>query len=135
MALENPLKQFVRNLVAFRYGNLTHPASDPPRIGIMSLVPPNADALLVDAVSSARRRGGFPSMLDRSIFWLCSNNKTDSVQDAPTALSIVRPTTTLTQQLPTQASSLNATNSARTLSNSCFVLAIFNFMILVYLSG
>ncbi|KAI0634489.1 acid protease [Trametes polyzona] len=41
------------NLVVFYYGNLTHPSVDPPRIGFVSLVPPNADELLRDAVGRA----------------------------------------------------------------------------------
>ena len=105
----------------------------------MSLVPPNADALLVNAVTNARSRGGFPRMFGISV--LCQsdfNSPPDSVQLAPTAISALRATSTLVQQLPTQTfkdSSLNATNSARTLSDPCFLLAIFNFMVLVYLSG
>ncbi|KAI9443354.1 acid protease [Lactarius indigo] len=33
---------FKSNLVAFYYGNLTHPSADPPRIGFLSMVPNNA---------------------------------------------------------------------------------------------
>jgi len=46
------------NLVAFHYGNLTHPSVDPPRIGFMSLVPPNAAELLKEAVQDAVEDGG-----------------------------------------------------------------------------
>ncbi|KAF8660913.1 hypothetical protein AX16_001541 [Volvariella volvacea WC 439] len=46
------------NLVAFHYGNLTHPSVDPPRIGLLSLVPSNADELLVQAVNDAVNNGG-----------------------------------------------------------------------------
>ncbi|TFK34791.1 aspartic peptidase domain-containing protein [Crucibulum laeve] len=46
------------NLVAFHYGNLTHPSVDPPRIGIKSNVPANAAALLKQAVADAVNNGG-----------------------------------------------------------------------------
>jgi len=46
------------NLVAFHYGNLTHPSVDPPRIGFLSMVPNNADALLDQAVDDAEANGG-----------------------------------------------------------------------------
>ncbi len=46
------------NVVAFYYGNLTHPSVDPPRVGLMSLVPQNASALLGDAVKEAQSAGG-----------------------------------------------------------------------------
>jgi hypothetical protein len=49
---------FCSNLVAFHYGNLTHPSVDPPRIGFMSLVPPNAAELLKEAVQDAVEDGG-----------------------------------------------------------------------------
>ncbi|THV05895.1 acid protease, partial [Dendrothele bispora CBS 962.96] len=46
------------NLVAFYYGNLTHPSVDPPRIGFLSTVPSNADILLEQAVADAKANGG-----------------------------------------------------------------------------
>ncbi|KAJ7873883.1 aspartic peptidase domain-containing protein [Mycena olivaceomarginata] len=46
------------NLVAFHYGNLTHPSQDPPRIGFLSQVPDNAAALLTQAVQQAIGDGG-----------------------------------------------------------------------------
>ena len=46
------------NLVAFYYGNLTHPSVDPPRIGFLSMVPSNASALLAGAVTDASQNGG-----------------------------------------------------------------------------
>ncbi|EAU86301.1 hypothetical protein CC1G_08025 [Coprinopsis cinerea okayama7 len=49
---------FRSNLVAFHYGNLTHPSVDPPRIGILSNVPDNANELLLQAVRDARNNGG-----------------------------------------------------------------------------
>lgn len=47
-----------RNLVAFHYGNLTHPSVDPPRIGFLSLVPSNANDLYQQAISEAMSNGG-----------------------------------------------------------------------------
>lgn len=55
---------FKSNLVAFHYGNLTHPSVDPPRIGLRSLVPPDADEQLRKAVAEAKASGGG---LDNSI--------------------------------------------------------------------
>ncbi|KAK0221428.1 aspartic peptidase domain-containing protein [Armillaria fumosa] len=49
---------FKSNLVAFHYGNLTHPSVDPPRVGILSTVPDNADSLLQQAVQDAEANGG-----------------------------------------------------------------------------
>ncbi|KAG5642547.1 hypothetical protein DXG03_002585 [Asterophora parasitica] len=46
------------NLVAFHYGNMTHPSVDPPRIGFLSTVPSNAGALLKQAVEHAKNNGG-----------------------------------------------------------------------------
>lgn len=46
------------NLVAFYYGNLTHPSVDPPRIGFKSQVPQNASAELKDVVADAQESGG-----------------------------------------------------------------------------
>ncbi|KDR82509.1 hypothetical protein GALMADRAFT_87852 [Galerina marginata CBS 339.88] len=56
---------FRSNLVAFYYGNLTHPSMDPPRIGFLSVVPKNADQLLQDAIQKAMLNGGnFPNSVE-----------------------------------------------------------------------
>ncbi|KAH9851796.1 acid protease [Lenzites betulinus] len=53
------------NMVVFYYGNLTHPSVDPPRMGFVSLVPQDADALLDTAVKDAQKAGGtFESTVD-----------------------------------------------------------------------
>jgi len=52
---------FKSNVIAFHYGNLTHPSVDPPRIGFLSAVPSNASQLLVDAVKTAQQNGKFES--------------------------------------------------------------------------
>ncbi|KAL1950468.1 hypothetical protein VTO73DRAFT_5592 [Trametes versicolor] len=46
------------NMVVFYYGNLTHPSVDPPRMGFVSLVPQNAEALLDTAVEDAQSAAG-----------------------------------------------------------------------------
>ncbi|EIW59326.1 acid protease [Trametes versicolor FP-101664 SS1] len=46
------------NMVVFYYGNLTHPSLDPPRMGFVSLVPQNAEALLDTAVEDAQSAAG-----------------------------------------------------------------------------
>ncbi|KAJ8514277.1 hypothetical protein ONZ45_g8163 [Pleurotus djamor] len=50
--------QSIHNLVAFHYGNLTHPSVDPPRIGFLSLVPQNISEVFAQAVQDARNSGG-----------------------------------------------------------------------------
>ncbi|KAI0917092.1 hypothetical protein AcW2_007316 [Taiwanofungus camphoratus] len=62
------------NLVAFYYGNLTHPSVDPPRIGFLSMVPKNASTLLEEAVSEA--------LEDNDLF-------SSKVDVAPTASTVV----------------------------------------------
>ncbi|KIJ56094.1 hypothetical protein M422DRAFT_239298 [Sphaerobolus stellatus SS14] len=45
------------NLVAFYFGNVTHPSVDPPRIGFLSTVPSNASALFDAAIEMKRQKG------------------------------------------------------------------------------
>ncbi|KAA1469639.1 acid protease [Dentipellis sp. KUC8613] len=45
-------------LVAFYYGNLTHPSVDPPRIGFLSTVPTDAVAELDQAIDDAKENNG-----------------------------------------------------------------------------
>ncbi|KAJ8514991.1 hypothetical protein ONZ45_g7520 [Pleurotus djamor] len=53
------------NLIAFHYGNLTHPSVDPPRIGFLSLVPKNISEVFAQAMQDARNSGGnFESTYD-----------------------------------------------------------------------
>lgn len=40
-------------MTSFYYGNITHPSSDPPRVGFASNVPADAGELLRDEVASA----------------------------------------------------------------------------------
>ena len=53
-----------RNLVAFHYGNLTHPSADPPRMGFLSTVPGNADDLYGTDVQAAKHDGKFVGAYD-----------------------------------------------------------------------
>ncbi|KIJ31215.1 hypothetical protein M422DRAFT_36305 [Sphaerobolus stellatus SS14] len=46
------------NLVAFYFGNITHPSVDPPRIGFLSTVPSDAAASYSSAIGSAQKTGG-----------------------------------------------------------------------------
>ncbi|KAI0637478.1 acid protease [Trametes polyzona] len=45
-------------MVAFYYGNMTHPSQDPARVGFMSMVPSDAGHALEQAVDSAIANGG-----------------------------------------------------------------------------
>lgn len=47
-----------RALVAFYYGNLTHPSQDPPRIGLLSTLPSDANDRLQAVVSAAKTGDG-----------------------------------------------------------------------------
>ncbi|KAF8876948.1 aspartic peptidase domain-containing protein [Infundibulicybe gibba] len=50
-------------LSAFYYGNLSYPSRDPPRIGFLSTVPPDAaDRLRISAEEGSRNGGNFPAM-------------------------------------------------------------------------
>lgn len=50
-------------LAAYHFGNLTYPSQDPPRMGFLSTVPDNADALLRSAVArAALRDDNFPGI-------------------------------------------------------------------------
>lgn len=45
-------------MVAFYYGNMTHPSQDPARVGFMSMVPSDASYALEKAVDAAIANGG-----------------------------------------------------------------------------
>ncbi|KAI0247632.1 aspartic peptidase domain-containing protein [Lactifluus subvellereus] len=49
---------FKSNLVAFYYGNLMHPSVDPPRIGLLSMVPENANSVVQSDIAQAQANGG-----------------------------------------------------------------------------
>ncbi|KAJ3872768.1 aspartic peptidase domain-containing protein [Lentinula edodes] len=90
-------------LVAFHYGNLTHPSLDPPRIGFLSMVPDNADALLTQAVEDAQSAGGFEITSEAA-------PTASAAAEANSAITIVPTSPTV----PTSASSASSTVSAST---------------------
>jgi hypothetical protein len=63
-----------RVLASFYYGNLTYPSTDPPKIGFLSTVPPDADQKLKDASNAASAAGNVfpgefrPSLHSRHLF-------------------------------------------------------------------
>ncbi|KAL0961195.1 hypothetical protein HGRIS_006164 [Hohenbuehelia grisea] len=73
------------NLVAFHYGNLTHPSVDPPRIGFLSMVPSNITAVFNEAVQDARSNG---------------NNFESTYHPAPTASAAEEDQITLSATAP-----------------------------------
>ncbi|KAF8500835.1 aspartic peptidase domain-containing protein [Russula emetica] len=83
---------FKSNLVAFYYGNLTHPSVDPPRIGFLSMVPDNASSIVQSVVSQAQANGGmfgsmpFPYVTNSMSMTVDPlNYLTDTLQAAPTS--------------------------------------------------
>lgn len=56
------------NAVVFYFGNLTHPSADPPKVGLVSLVPEDAGALLQEAGGEA---GGASANLPGRFSVLC----------------------------------------------------------------
>ncbi len=85
------------NMVVFYYGNLTHPSVDPPRMGFVSLVPQNAEALLDDAVGDAKSAAGAFECESLVFFrsWSCVSRTDDAcsiaatAEAAPTASSLI----------------------------------------------
>ncbi|KAF8531341.1 aspartic peptidase domain-containing protein [Gautieria morchelliformis] len=75
------------NLIAFYLGNLTHPSIDPPRMGFLSTVPSNADALLQADVQAAQSNGAFiaSSVSAPSATFTAASTNADGVAQAPTA--------------------------------------------------
>jgi len=102
------------NLVAFYYGNLTVPSQDPPRIGILSNVPANANQLLQDAVNSALSNGGnFLTTLDLAPTAGTVVQATSTVVQAKNATSTVVRTTSATSTVVQATRATSATSSSR----------------------
>ncbi|KAF9465351.1 aspartic peptidase domain-containing protein [Collybia nuda] len=108
------------NLVAFHYGNLTHPSVDPPRIGFLSTVPANADDLLKQAVADAQNNGG---------------NFEETLVVAPTAsaaaagqitVSGAKPTSTVTTTVPGASPSSDPNLNNGNKSNSALSTHLFD---------
>ncbi|PPR00690.1 hypothetical protein CVT24_000978 [Panaeolus cyanescens] len=57
---------FLKSVIsAYYFGNLTYPSQDPPKMGFLSTVPPDADQKMKDAVEAARKADhNFPAVSD-----------------------------------------------------------------------
>jgi hypothetical protein len=98
------------NLVAFYYGNLTHPSVDPPRIGFLSMVPNNANSIVQSDVTQAQANGGnFKSTKRPVITQSLLTSLAGTSQVAPT--SIASDISILTSTNTTSASPLSTTSS------------------------
>ncbi|EKM79641.1 hypothetical protein AGABI1DRAFT_114140 [Agaricus bisporus var. burnettii JB137-S8] len=100
---------FRSNLVVFHYGNLTHPSVDPPRIGILSRVPPNANDLYQQAVQDAVNNGG---------------NFEETLHIAPTASAAQAPQITVSAESGSISSMISHLTAGATLSLSATQMAI-----------
>jgi len=100
---------FKSTVIAFHYGNLTHPSVDPPRIGFLSTVPANAAQLLIDAVNGAQQTGALEA----------------TTQLAPTASAAGASVTTLglsSIPMPSKTSSPGKTGTKISNANSAISL-------------
>ncbi|KAK0187646.1 aspartic peptidase domain-containing protein [Armillaria mellea] len=107
---------FKSNLIAFHYGNLTHPSVDPPRVGILSTVPDNADSLLQQAVQDAEANGGnFESTVE-----LAPTAEAAAASQVTVSLADLTESTTGTLSSASNTASIAATtvNTASSLDNS-----------------
>ncbi|KAI0777454.1 acid protease [Trametes elegans] len=93
-------------MVAFYYGNMTHPSEDPARVGFKSMVPPDADFALKEAVEAAIQDGG--------VFLSTS-------EPAPyaTVARFARPTTTAIEDIPQVTQGSPRAASAATRATLC----------------
>ncbi|KIJ55014.1 hypothetical protein M422DRAFT_42187 [Sphaerobolus stellatus SS14] len=84
------------NLVAFYFGNLTHPSADPPRIGFLSTVPSNAAKLYSSDISAAQSSGGIIASTQAPPTGTYTATATNSVGVglAPIASSLKSPSST-----------------------------------------
>ncbi|KAI9464918.1 acid protease [Lactarius psammicola] len=102
---------FKSNLVAFYYGNLTHPSVDPPRIGFLSMVPDNANVLLQNAIAQAGANGGnFESTLQ-----IAPTNVTGSVM---TVTPTIVPSPTSRSSFPSSGADATLSSSSRSSANA-----------------
>jgi len=106
---------FKSNLVAFYYGNLTHPSVDPPRIGFLSMVPNNVSSIVQDIVAEAQAHGGTFS----STSHVAPTHVGDNILLEPTSIQI--PTTTSSPR-PSVLAESSASQSFGRLSNPGFAL-------------
>ncbi|KAJ3771658.1 aspartic peptidase domain-containing protein [Lentinula raphanica] len=99
-------------LVAFHYGNLTHPSVDPPRIGFMSMVPANADALLTQAVEDAQKAGGFETTSESAPTASAAAEAQNAVTLNPTAAPSSTVSATATASATSSGSGSTTTDNA-----------------------
>ncbi|THH20596.1 hypothetical protein EW146_g805 [Bondarzewia mesenterica] len=111
---------FKSNLVAFYYGNLTHPSVDPPRIGFLSQVPTNADDLLTEAVQDAKENGGNFEMTSQAP----PTGVTSSISISPATVSF-SPTPSLS--ISNTAPQASTSNAAERQKSSARISASTNF--------
>ncbi|KAG6872371.1 hypothetical protein C0995_010290 [Termitomyces sp. Mi166 len=109
------------NLVAFYYGNLTHPSVDPPRIGFLSTVPGNADDLLGQAVQDAKNNGG---ILERTIVPAPTASAANQPLVTLTAVSIIRPSSTATVSSKGKENTASTSAQPLRIINSCALLML-----------
>ncbi|KAJ4490275.1 aspartic peptidase domain-containing protein [Lentinula aciculospora] len=109
-------------LVAFHYGNLTHPSVDPPRIGFLSMVPNNADALLTQAVEDAQSAGGFETTSESAPTASAAAEAKSAVTLVPTSLAVLTGSSSassiVTVSTTSSASSLASSNAPQTTKTS-----------------
>ncbi|KAK7464749.1 hypothetical protein VKT23_005956 [Stygiomarasmius scandens] len=107
------------NLVAFHYGNLTHPSVDPPRIGFLSMVPNNADALLDQAVDDAEANGGaFDSTIVAAPTASAATASQITVSPGFTGIATSPPQATSTSPAPVVTVSMGGGSSGETNNSS-----------------
>jgi hypothetical protein len=100
---------FKSTLVAFYYGNLTHPSVDPPRVGFMSTVGSNTSAELSQALSDAQNDGGTfegKSLIPCGPRLVIDSGSIATVEVAPSAsaaVTTVNPTDTVVAAAATSA--------------------------------
>ncbi|KAH9991300.1 aspartic peptidase domain-containing protein [Russula vinacea] len=101
---------FKSNLVAFYYGNLTHPSLDPPRIGFLSMVPDNADSIVQSDDSRAQSNGGLFGSTSQAAPTSAASNVLIATSDGPL------PSITATSSSPTSTSAKSS--ASRTFGRS-----------------
>lgn len=113
-----------RNLVAFHYGNITHPSVDPPRIGILSLVPSNVDELYATAVSDALNNGGnFEGKDHQTVICVSTYAQklifpsSETIDLAPTASAANSPQTAVSVGSSSSLTHISTTSMSSTMGN------------------
>jgi hypothetical protein len=124
---------FKSNVVAFHFGNLTHPSVDPPRIGLLSTVPNNADSLLQNAIQDAVQNGG----KFESTFELAPTVAAAAHPESTIVISTAPGTRFTASSKSSQASSTATTNRKNAASSITlnYVPVVFAALLPLILSG